>query len=345
MHQLWSTEYLQSSYKKELAKWIEFYAEVALKYWRKARDNWCKDAPVSGQKCGCKCMIPPFKTYLPKWGKLAAKYGHSQVQSKITRWLETNKIKTGDEVAFKYNQHMTQLYLRIGRYNDVSDSSSKWGWLSCTGQRAYCYLRDCPDEYIVGQTSCSGERFTIENNSKRPGVDIVSGSLLFLKADETQYLNLYTCPTFSYTYDWAIQFLNEGTAWWNTEEEAFGLPENNRQAVRIYSNPQLDAVIPPWNTRDRRTLQRHPTESRPAHPEPFRKQLQTRPGNPVLENGDFVRIRSEYDCGEVGTFGESAHVMDDWFEIVKTTDSPSHWWTDSPMTNMWSEKPKLTLVK
>jgi len=56
-----------------------------------------------------------------------------------------------------------------------------------------------------------------------------------------------------------------------------------------------------------------------------------------LENGDFVRIQSEYDCGEVGDFGESAHVMDDWFEIIKTTDSP--------MTNKWSEKPILRLVK
>jgi len=341
MNQEWFTEYLQSSYKKELAKWIEFYAEVALKYWRKARDNWCRDAPVSVRTCGCKCMIPPFKTYLPKWGKLAAKYGHSQVQSKITRWLETNKIKTGDEVAFKFNQPMTQLY--FGRYkgvqwrgyNDVSDSSNKWGWLSCTGQRAYCYLRDCPDEYIVGKTSCSGERFTIENGRKVPGVDIVSGNLLYLKADETQYLNLYTCPSSHGQGNHENQILSVGSAWWNTEEEAFGEAEHNRQAVRIYSNPQLDANIPPWNTRDRRTL--YTPDRILREQEPFRKQLQTRPGNPVLENGDFVRIRAEYDCGEVGVFGESAHVMDDWFEIVKTTDSP--------MTNKWSEKPILRLVK
>jgi len=340
MDQEWFTEYLQNSYKKELAKWIQFYAEVALKYWRKARDEWCKDAPVSGGKCGCKCMIPPFKTYLPKWGKLAAKYGHSQVQTEITRWLETNKIKTGDEVAFKFNQPMTQLYFGAYRgmkwrgYNDVSDSSKKWGWLSCTGQRAYCYLRDCPDEYIVGKTSCSGERFTIENGRKVPGLEIFSGSLLYLKADKTQYLNLYTCPSTA-SSGFGGQVLSTASAWWNTEEEAFGQPKDNRQAVRIYSNPQLDALFPPWNTRDRRIISEYWTPEREKNP--FKKQLLTRPANPVLENGDFVRVRSEYDCGEIGEYGESAHVMDDWFEIVKTTDSP--------MTNKWSEKPILRLVK
>merc|ERR1719336_2200426 len=226
---------------------------------------------------------------------------------------------------------MTQLYFGPYRgmmwrgYNDVSDSSKKWGWLSCTGQRAYCYLRDCPDEYIVGKTSCSGERFTIENGRKVPGLDIVSGSLLYLKADETQYLNLYTCPSTTGYTSTDKTVLGKGTAWWNTEEEAFGQPENNRQAVRIYSNPQLDARFPPWNTRDRRTL--YTPDRILREQEPFRKQLLTRPGNPVLENGDFVRIRAEYDCGEVGDFGESAHVMDDWFEIVKTSDSP--------MTNKW----------
>jgi len=329
--------------KSNLGKWIQFYSEVGLKYWRKARDNWCKGS-ANSLKCGCKCVSPPFKKYLPVWAKLAAKYGQTSVQRKINQWLESNKIKSGDEVAFKYNRPMAQLSFPypLRAYNDATGDES--GWLSCSGNRAYCYLRDCPGNYIIGKTGCNNERFKIEQVEFRIeqvelglgfsvgisagistgvettiGTDIFTGGFpkrTFLQTHDAQYLNLYTCgdfPPYSPGYEgprWTVR----GSTWWNSEEFGSSIERDkldNRRAVHIHLAPEVGAFIPAAIS---------PRDDPPV------VSLKR-----VLENGDFVRIESEHRC----TW--KSDVMDGWFEIVKTTDGP--------ITNMWKNRPELNLSK
>merc|ERR1719220_1502677 len=308
--------------KSNLGKWIQFYSEVGLRFWRKARDNWCKGADEgrASRKCGCKCVSPPYKKYLPVWAKLARTYEQTSVQRKITQWLESNKIKSGDEVAFKYSRPMAQLSWPndLRAYNDADGDES--GWLSCTGGRAYCYLRDCPGNYITGKTGCSGERFTIQDQQGvdlgRRGADIVSGGYpnrIFLQnSHDEEYLNLYTCgdlDKMEINRNTLPKWNLPGSTWWNSEE--FGSRRernnlNNRRAVQIHLAPEPGAKIPPaWTP--------------PGYPPVVSPKR-------VLENGDFVRIESEHRCGSVKSV-----VMDGWFEIIKTTDGP--------ITNKWQNRP------
>merc|ERR1719367_603987 len=312
-----------------LTRWIRFYAEVALKYWRTARDNWCKEEAISTNKCGCKCVSPPYKKYLPAWARLAAWIGDTRLQQDITKWLESHKIKTGDGVAFKYNTPMDELssgFLGLGTsahlYKDLSDSNSKSGWLSCAGERAYCYLRDCPNDYWSSRKSCFDEEFQIENEAGSSGSNIVSGSRVFLKAEPGQYLYLYKCGDIAPVGPMNANPIQAGTNWWNTEPlsdksfmSTWRRSKNNPHAVHISLTPQSYAYLPPYN----------------LWTETFGQQLLERPGNPVLESGDFVRIESEYSCSR------SENVMDGWFEIVKTS-------TDL-ITNQWESLPRLELFK
>lgn len=315
--------------KSNLGKWIQFYSEVGLRFWRKARDNWCKGADEgrASRKCGCKCVSPPYKKYLPVWAKLARTYEQTSVQRKITQWLESNKIKSGDEVAFKYSRPMAQLsWLNpLGAYNDADGDES--GWLSCTGSRAYCYLRDCPGNYITGKTGCSGERFTIQDQEGllgRPGAHIVTGGLpkrIFLQTHDAQYLNLYTCGDLPPFYGGDSP---HGSTWWNSEEfgsNAEKYDQDNRRAVSIHLAPESGASIP--------LAVRWPSDGGPPLVSPKR----------VLENGDFVRIESEHHSCYPRRYPGNwrSNVMDGWFEIIKTTDGP--------ITNKWQNRPVLNVSK
>merc|ERR1712107_951744 len=223
----------QGRLRKNLVTWIRFYSEIALKYWRPARDNWCKDGDSRGytRTCGCKCVSPPYKKYLPAWGRLAAEFGDIKLQRDITNWLESQKVNYNSEVAFKYNVPMDQLSMtwygygtKVANYEDLSDSNSKSGWLSCAGKRAYCYLRDCPNNYWSSTTLCGDELFEIRKTNSvgsggsGSGGRVVNGGRIFLQAGSNQFLNLYDCgdkhPMFLPPYPTTPV---PGTNWWNTE--------------------------------------------------------------------------------------------------------------------------------
>jgi len=210
-------------------------------------------------------------------------------------------------------------------YNDANGDES--GWLSCTGSRAYCYLRDCPGNYITGKTGCSGERFTIQDQLGllgRPGAHIVSGGFpyrIFLQTHDAQYLNLYTCGDLNAPGN-VPKWNMYGTTWWNSEE--FGSRRernnlNNRRAVEIHLAPEPGAKIPPaWTP--------------PGYPPVVSPKR-------VLENGDFVRIESEHHSCYPRRYPGNwrSNVMDGWFEIIKTTDGP--------ITNKWQNRPVLNVSK
>ena len=310
--------------KLNLGRAILFYAEVALKNWRKARDHWCKGEAISESddvQCDCHCQPPPYKTYLEEWGKMAKSHGLSYAQKRITKWLKSNTIKSGDEVAFKAMKKITSSSWWY-RYKDFYEDGDT-GWLSCGGHSDYCYMRDCPGEYITDATGCSGERFVIENEAGKSGVDILNqyinpdkirdrfsldAQMVLLNAehgwhkDHTYYFNLYTGGTGSTPGE-----KKEKTeTWWNTEERGDDITQVH--LISRYGNKDITA----------------------------------------LENGDFVEIFS-YDTSVDWHRGgawqgthiflpQRAKVMEMVFEIIKTKnwDGKSE---NGPITNMWKDEP------
>jgi len=325
----------QGRLRKNLVTWIRFYSEIALKYWRPARDNWCKDGDSRGytRTCGCKCVSPPYKKYLPAWGRLAAEFGDIKLQRDITNWLESQKVNYNSEVAFKYNVPMDQLSMtwygygtKVANYKDLSDSNSKSGWLSCAGKRAYCYLRDCPNNYWSSTTLCGDELFEIRKTNSvgsggsGSGGRVVNGGRIFLQAGSNQFLNLYDCgdkhPMFLPPYPTTPV---PGTNWWNTEPLGDWGFMSKPQALYISLPHKSGALLPPWDIIEELGKGKD------------RSQIPPRPNNPVvIESGDFVRLESEYSCTA------SDNVMDGWFEIVKTDKFL--------ITNQWKTAPTLRLT-
>lgn len=186
--------YTKTNNKKNLGERIRWYSEYAFKYWRRARDDWCKN------DSGCLKAKPPFAIVGEEWAKLAGSYGQHVVKRKIKNWLKSNKIRSGDTVAFK----VINIYLRedgLQQYRwDYRDFTGygRTGWLSCAGHTDYCYLRDCPAKNFQDKT-CSGERFVVEAADKPEGEEVFHGDRIFLNAehgwhsDHTYYVSLYSC--------------------------------------------------------------------------------------------------------------------------------------------------------
>ena len=287
--------------KLNLGRAILFYSEVALKNWRKARDHWCKGEAISevrSLKCECHCQPPPFKTYLEEWGKMAKSHGLSYAQKRITKWLKSNTIKTGDEVAFKAMKAITSSSWWY-KYKDFSGYGDT-GWLSCGGHSDYCYMRDCPGDYITDTTGCSGERFIIENEAGQSGVDIINKDRVLVNAehgwhsDHTYYLNLYSPGTGSRPGHVVVLDKLLGPAWWNSAERGDDITQVN--IITRFGNGI------------------------------FGKGDRT-----ALENADFVEIVS-FDTTN------QKKVMEMVFEIIKTKswDGKSE---NGPITNMWKDEP------